>query len=234
MKERTLLLAIVLLLGLMLIPAQLFAAGNCSYPEYSNCGTALGPVTFTLTNVGFAFPYIEGDWYGFDANFTESVYVHDITTGYIGPGSYTNQSNPAFGTPTQLTMPLANVHYGDQIEFVLHVTSDPNFPQGVDYCWGMDSCYKDYNGNTQIGHVFAQNLPANDCNQGVPCVFMGFEDLPTTDGNAHSDWDYNDFEFYVYGVSINGQSAPVPEPSSVILLAGAPLAFAIRKLKNMI
>ena len=231
MKERILLFACVSLVGLILIPARLLAAGNCSYPEYSNCGTSLGPVTFTLTNVGFAFPYIEGDWYGYDANFSESVYVHDITTGYIGPGSYTNQSNPAFGTPTQLTMPLANVHYGDQIEFVLHVNNDPNFPQGVDYCWGLDSCYKDYNGNTQIGHVFAENLPAKDCNQGVPCVFMGFEDVPVKEG---SDWDYNDFEFYVYGVSINGQSYATPEPSSIILLAGAPLAFALRKLKKMI
>lgn len=238
MKQRIFLLACASLLALFLTPSDLLASG-CSYPEYTQCGTPLSPTTFTITKLNYPFAYIQADWYGFSANFTDLIYVHDLTTGAIGPMSaYSNQDNPATGTPTELVNdPFGqNFHIGDQVEFVLHVVNDPNHPGGVDYCEGLSTCYKDKdNNNNPIGHVFAE-APADYqnqhyCDQQIPCVFLGFEDIPF---NEKSDFDYNDFEVMVYGVSINGGQYAVPEPSSLILMAGAPLAFAVRKLRSLI
>jgi hypothetical protein len=212
-------------------PLGAFADGPCTFPEYTQCGTALAPVTFTLTDVGLGFPVIIGDWFGAHADFIDSVYIYDITANYIGPMSYTNQDGQEPGSPILLTDLNANIAFGDQLEFVIHVASDPNHPDGIDYCWGLDSCYKDFDGSTKIGHVFAEALPAEDCDLPLPCVFMGFEDLPNGEG---VDYDYNDFEFYVYGVTLNGpqtHQAPTPEPASIVLLAGMPLALALRKLR---
>jgi hypothetical protein len=234
------LFACLSLIALLLFPSV--ATALCSYPEYSQCGTPLSPVTFTITQVNYPFAYIQADWYGYSANFTDNIYVHDLTTGATGPmSSYNNQENPPYGTPTQLVYdPLGQqFHLGDQVEFVIHVANDPNHPGGVDYCEGLGTCYKDRdNNNNPLGHVFAENLPPANCDQQVDCVFLGFKDLPFKEGNNqnyHNDWDYNDFEVMVYGVSINGsQSVVTPEPSSIILLAGVPLAFVVRKLRILI
>ena len=48
-------------------------------------------------------------------------------------------------------------------------------------------------------------------------------DLPKQEA---SDFDYNDFKFFVYGVDA------VPEPSSLVLLGGVPLSFAVSKLRR--
>lgn len=241
MKERVLVFACVSLLGLILIPAQLFADGSCTPPEYSNCGVPLSPVTFTITQISFPWAIVQADWYGYHASFTDRIYMYDITTGYSSDlSTFTNQQNPLRGTNELNINDIQGkkFHLGDQVEFVIRDYSDPNHPGGVDYCQFSSSCYHDVdNHNTPIGHVFAENLPYNQCDQSAPCAFLGFEDLPFKEGNNQNyqnDWDYNDFEIYVYGVSINGSQSSVPEPSSIVLLAGAPLAFLIRKLRNMV
>jgi len=247
MKQRVFLSACVSLLGLLLIPSQLFADGPCTPPQYTQCGTPIEngntPYTFTLTQ-GLGFPTVHIDWYNKVANFTDSIYVHDLNTGYIGPMSYTNQSGQITGSSEFLIPFLANVHYGDSIQLVLHVANDPNHPKGIDYadsCTGLTNiCYQDMDlQNNAISHVFAENL--SNCESNGPCMFMGFEDMPFLENGNHNygaDWDYNDFMVYVYGLSctncVQGQFAnDAPEPPSIILLAGAPIAFAIRRLRKL-
>jgi hypothetical protein len=231
--------------------ANLFAdTGSCSYPEYSQCGTPIengsNQYVFKLAP-GLGFPTIVVDWYNHYANFTDSIYVHDLTTGFIGPMSYSNQGGQQAGTPDQLIPSLSNVHYGDSIQLVLHVANDPNHPGGIDYadsCTGLSNiCLQDKDlQNNAISHVFAETVSNCENQQANPCIFMGFKDLPFAENGNHNfgnDWDYNDFEVWVYGLSctncVQGQfSNEVPEPSSMILLAGFPLAFAIGRLRSLL
>jgi hypothetical protein len=59
---------------------------------------------------------------------------------------------------------------------------------------------------------------------------VGFEDIPQQEG---SDFDYNDFKMWAYGLDLSPGASTVPEPSSILLLTGAPLAFAFGKLRRL-
>src|SRR5271157_1193398 len=162
MKERVFLFACVSLLGLILIPAQLFADGLCQGPiEYSQCGTPLSPVTFTITQVSFPWAIIQADWYGHYADFKDYIYVYDITTGFSSPlSSWSNQDGQQRGAPDVLVNDISKKQFrlGDQVEFVIRVTNDPNHPGGIDYCQDKITCVKDTYHNQPLGHVFAENL----------------------------------------------------------------------------
>lgn len=211
------------LLFVALSVAPMFADGPCTFPEYSQCGTALPPVLLTVTDLGLGPVIVQGDWFGYYADFTDYTYIHDLTTGYVGPNTYTNHSGQSFGDSVQYVDQDANVAFGDVVEFVIHVANDPNHPDGVDYCFGLPFCV-----DQAVGHVFAENLSATECDLGIPCVFLGFEDLTLSE---QTDYDYNDFEIYLYGVTLNGiYSKPMvvtPEPSSIVLAGTTTLALLI-------
>ena len=153
---------------------------------------------------------------------------------YVGTDwmSYSNQ-NRTEGDTVPLNDPT-KITYGQTLELVLRVTDDPNHPTGVDYCWGLSSCQ-----DKATGRVWAVPLAANQCieNTGYDCVFVGFEDITQSE---NGDFDYNDFEFYLYGVQlcanqectsiISAENVAAPEPGTMALLAGFPFAFAIRRL----
>jgi hypothetical protein len=76
-----------------------------------------------------------------------------------------------------------------------------------------------------------RNLIQADCAPGQTgsCLFIRFEDLPKQED---SDFDYNDYKMWAYGLDLSAGVSTVPEPASVLLLTGAPLAFAFRKLRR--
>ncbi len=164
----------------------------------------------------------------YHADFTSSINAlvwRDNQLVYTGPSSPLNTDFTLY-QPFQL-VPSDQLQAGDQIEFVLHV-NDPNGAQNY-YSSELD---KNIDG---LNHVWAESLTNGQCMIFAgPCAYLGFEDLPQQEG---SDFDYNDFKAFMIGfdVSTGGAAAnPVPEPSSILLLTGAPLAFAVSKLRRFL
>jgi len=248
MRLNTILISSVVALVCAANPVKLFGDQYCGVdpaPSYQNCGVALGTATFRVEDLGLGVPLIFGIWGpkgtgDFNppyANFTDYTYIHAFPFGsygdYVGTDwiSYSNQ-NRTEGDTVLLNDP-SKITYGQTLELVLRVVDDPNHKSGVDYCWGLNTCE-----DKTTGHVWAVPLPANQCieNTGYDCVFVGFEDITQSE---NGDFDYNDFEFYLYGVqlcanqectSVISAEGNVPEPSTILLLAGTPLAIAIRTL----
>ncbi len=221
-----------ILLALAAIPSQLHADAFCSGPapyQYQSCGTEASPNNFTVNGFGFGVNMI---FNGYHADFSSSVSAlvfRDSTLVYTGASSPLNTEMHQYQIVN--LVPAAEIKPGDQIELVYHV-NDPNGPQ--DYY--SSELNKNIDG---ANHLWAQPLSNGQCLiVAGPCTYVGFEDVPVGEG---ADFDYNDFSAWIFGMHIdNGDSgdpgigsAAVPEPSSIVLLAGAPVAFVLRKLRRL-
>ena len=164
----------------------------------------------------------------YHADFASDIQARVFRDGnlvYTGDPTLTNQQLTRY---QQFTLVPKNVlQPGDQIEFLLNVT-DPNGDQTY------YSRQEDFGLNADgLNHTWATNLNQGFCDilRIDPCIFVGFEDLPVQEG---SDFDYNDFRAWLYGVTFStSNSEAVPEPSSLLLMSGVPVAFALRKLRGL-
>lgn len=232
MKLRNSVCTCCILLALSAIPSQLRADAFCSAPapyQYQSCGTEAPTNNFTVNGLGFGVNMI---FNGYHADFSSSVSAlvfRDNTLVYTGASSPLNTEMHQYQFVN--LVPAGDVQPGDQIELVYHV-NDPNGPQ--DYY--SSELNKNIDG---ANHVWAQSLSNGQCLIiAGPCTYVGFEDLPVGEG---TDFDYNDFMAWIFGMHIdNGNNeglsngnAVVPEPSSIVLLAGAPVAFALKRLRRL-
>ncbi len=218
-----------MLLALAAIPSQLRADSFCSDPppyQYQSCGVIAPTNTFTANVLGFG---VNMFFYGYHADFSSSINAlvfRDSTLVYTGASSPLNTEMHEFQFFN--LVPADELQTGDQIELVLHV----NDPNGVQNYYSSELS-KNIDG---VNHTWAQALTSGQCIiVGGPCTFVGFEDLPVQEG---SDFDYNDFMALIFGMHINtGDVASVnsvPEPSAILLLTGAPLAFALSRLRRFL
>jgi hypothetical protein len=215
--------------ALVAVPSPLFADSHCFDPppfQYQSCGSVAPEETFTVNSAGLQNG-VFGVFEGFSANFADSVYALQFRNGSQIAQSLETATNQVLVKDTVLPFfTAAQLQSGDQIEFVLDVQNDPN---GRDFLYSNELT-KNKDG---LNHMWGESLTgAVNCAPGQPttCAYVGFEDLPSSE---HTDWDYNDFEMWVYGADISpGAKSGVPEPSSLLLLTGAPLAGALRILRN--
>jgi len=230
MRRHILLCSFAALLGLTLVPSLLWADAFCSEGppyQYQSCGIVAAGNTFTVNQAG-PLAGVYGVFEGYHADFASSVYaiLYDPMGRMIAqsPESLSNQ-DLIFNQLLPFFSPL-QVQVGDTVEFVLHDKTDPN-GQALYFSQRYQQLNPDH-----LNHTWAENLDRSDCPplHVTTCLFMGFEDIPLQEG---SDFDYNDFKMWVYGVDLSpGASSPIPEPSAIILLIGAPLAFAFGKLRR--
>jgi hypothetical protein len=225
MKLRSFALVCCLFLALTSIPTQLLADSFCesdhSIYQYQPCGTVASANLFTANDLGISNGVV-GDFQGYHADFSSDVYAivwNGNQMVYKGDPSPLNTQLSQFETFT--LVPGGIMQAGYQVELVLTVNDDN----------GVKTYYSQHlNQNSDgLNHVWATSMTQNQCdpNMSGPCVFTGFEDLPMQEG---SDWDYNDFKMWLYGVD----ASPIPEPSSFILLMGAPIAFLVIKFRNLL
>ena len=230
MKLRILLSSCAALFALTITPSRLLADQFCMDGppyQYQSCGVVAPTNVFTVNATGVS----EGvfiRFYGFHADFSDRIGARVFRGGqlvYTGPPSLSNQVLN-INQPYSLVVPsLFQLQAGDEIELVEYV-ADPNgaqiyYSRALDFGLNLDG----------VNHVWAENLNQFQCSpsESGPCVYVGFEDLPRQEGG---DYDYNDFEAWLYGVDLSAGATSVPEPSSILLLAGAPLAFAFGKLRR--
>jgi len=223
------------LFALMTIPSSLRADAYCYTDpapyQYQQCGTWAPPHTFTVNETGLSGG-VYGVFEGYHADFADSILAQVIRNQIVVYTSRETPSNKELQVNQTIPLIPANVlQPGDQVNFVLDV-NDPNGQQ----------LYFSYFLNSNIdgqNHVWASQMSADQCAPGQQgsCLYLGFKDLYCIP-NGFCEWgkdpsepDYNDFKMWVYGLDM--QSVPVPEPSSLLLLTGAPLAFAVRKLRNL-
>jgi Domain of unknown function (DUF4114) len=215
---------------LAVLPAQVFADSFCGNPapyQYQECGTVAAANTFTVNSNGL-ITGVTMFFGGYHADFSSSINALVWRNGelvYTGADTPTNQSLTLYQR-FQL-VPSAELQAGDQIEFVLHV-NDPN----GEHDFYSAQLNKNMDG---LNHVWAQTLTNGQCMLFAgPCAYLGFEDLPPSE---QGDFDYNDFMAFVVGLDVqtgNNPASPVPEPSPILLLTGAPLAFVVSKLRRLL
>jgi hypothetical protein len=228
-KSRFLLLCC--LVAFAALPARVFADAFCADPppyQYQSCGVVADTNTFTVNSDGL-ISGINMRFGTYHADFSSSINAlvwRGDQLVYTGPNTALNTDMHTY--QYFRLVPNSVLQAGDQIEFVLHV-NDPNGNQ--DYY--SSELGKNIDG---LNHVWAEPLTNGLCViVAGPCTYLGFEDVPQQEG---SDFDYNDFRAWIFGMSISNGSEnaanPVPEPSPIFLIAGAPLAFAVRKLRSLL
>jgi hypothetical protein len=229
MKLRILLSSCAALIALTILPSRLLADPFCidgpPY-QYQSCGVVAPTNVFTVNATGVA-DGVFIRFYGFHADFSDRIGANVFRDGqlvYTGQPSLSNQVLNFNQGYTLIVPSLFQLQSGDEIELVEYV-ADPNgvrtyYSRAQDFGMNLDG----------VNHVWAENLNQFQCSpsQSGSCVFVGLEDLPRQEG---SDYDYNDFEAWLYGVDLAGASS-APEPSSILLLTGTPLAFAFGKFRR--
>jgi len=232
MKARVVVYACGLVLALSAVPSKLYADQFCQTDpapyQYQFCGLWSFPNVFKVNSSGTTNG-VYGAFEGFHADFASSVYANLYRGGNLIATSAESSTNQQLQVNQILPFfPGMLLQAGDEIELVLHNQTDPN---------GQQFFYsKNYlNNSDKLNHTWAIPLPANQCGpvQTGNCVFTGFEDIPLGENeNDPTEPDYNDFKMWLYGVDLSQASAPTPEPSSLLLLTGAPLAYLVRKLRD--
>ena len=225
------------LLVLMTIPLSLHADQFCfSDPapyQYQSCGSFAPANVFNVNSTGLSGG-VYGVFEGYHADFTDSVVAQVVRNQVVIYTGYESPTNKQLQAGQEIPLIPADVlQAGDQVNFVL-IARDVNGLQLYDSYYLNDNIDKN-------NHTWAESLQQDQCapgNQGN-CVFVGFEDEYCISGglcewgNGKDEPDYNDFKMWVYGLDAQQRVNAVPEPSSLLLLTGAPLAFAFRKLRNL-
>jgi hypothetical protein len=164
---------------------------------YGSIGT---PIT-TNTDLVVTGPISIAYYYGFSAADTDMLYIRDVTTNsWVAQNFFDNQT-----TAVSATQALSGVHLGDELEFELYNQST--------HTWLTSNPASDP-GDHGVSHAYVTTYSANphasDYIAGIPAgIFVGMEDLGAGQG---SDYDYNDDQYVVTGVS------STPEPGSLFLL----------------
>jgi Domain of unknown function (DUF4114) len=219
-----------LLLALSAASSNLYADAFCSEGppfQYQACGTVATGNVFTVNATGAASG-VNGFFEGFHADFGSSVYALLFRDGNQIARTRNSATNQNLAVDQKLeffsNLGIVPPHVGDTVEFVLDDQTDPNGEQ-LFYSQRYATLNSDH-----LNHTWAENLSGANCapGQGSTCLFIGFEDIPQQEG---SDFDYNDFKMWAYGLDLSTQATQLPEPSSLVLLTGAPLAFVVRKLR---
>ncbi len=137
-------------------------------------------------------------FYGFHADLRDSVSARVFRDGqlvYTGLPSPSNQ-DMNYNQPYTL-VPADQLQAGDEIELVEHVLDPPGIRS---YYSRLQDLGMNFDG---VNHVWAENLLSEvycSLSEQTPCVYVGFEELPQQEG---SDYDYNDFEAWLYGVDFS-------------------------------
>lgn len=197
MKLRIFLSACAAFIALTILPAHLLADSFCSDGppfQYQPCGVVAPTNVFTVNDIGLS----EGvfiRFYSSHADFSDRISARVFRGGqlvYTGPPSPSNQ-DMNYNQPFTL-VPPDQLRPGDEIELVEYVADS----HGIRSYY---SRFQDFGLNLDgVNHVWAENLlPDFYCSpsEHPPCVYLGFEELPQQEG---SDYDYNDFETWLYGV----------------------------------
>ena len=200
--------------------------------QYQHCGTFAPANIFNVNSSGLSSG-VYGVFEGYHADFADSVLAQVIRHQQVVYTGYESLSNKQLQPGDVIPLiPAGELQPGDQVNFVLDA-KDVNGEQ----------LYFSYYLNSNIdknNHTWAESLPQNQCAPGQSgnCLFVGFEDEYCITGglcewgNSKNEPDYNDFKMWVYGLDLGSYQAP--EPSSLVLLSGASLAFAIRKLRRFL
>lgn len=229
MKLRSFALACSFLFVITSLSTQAVADAFCSDPapyQYQNCGVVAPENTFTANVLGLGINML---FYGYHADFSSSINAlvfRNSTLVYTGPDTPLNTAMHQWQFFN--LVPRDELQSGDQIELVLHV-NDPNGNQ--DYY--SSELSKNIDG---LNHTWAESLTNGQRLIVVArCTFVGFEDLPMQED---SDFDYNDFKAFIFGMHVDSADVAstnsVPEPSSIVLLSGVPVAFLARKLRHLL
>ncbi len=230
MKLR-ILFSLCCLAALAALSSQAFADAFCADPppyQYQNCGVEAPSNAFTVNSTGLVTG-ITMLFGGYHADFSSSMSALVWRNGQLVYQGSDSLLNTQMATYQYFNLvPKNELEAGDQIEFVLTV-NDPNGVQKY-YSSELD---KNSDG---MNHLWAESLSNGQCMVTAgQCAYIGFEDLPVQEG---SDFDYNDFKAWIFGANIStpsqGQDSPVPEPSSILLLTGAPLAFVLKRFRRFL
>lgn len=222
----------VCLLALVAIPSSLHADQWCSDPapyQYQACGSFAPAGVFDVNSSGLSGG-VYGVFEGFHADFSDSIVAQVVRNNVVVYSGYESPTNQQLKQGDVIPLiPAGELQAGDQVNFVF-ISRDVNGLQ----------LYNSYYLSSNIdknNHTWAESLQENQCAPGQQgaCTFVGFEDEYCINGglcewgNSKNEADYNDFKMWVYGLDYT----PVPEPSSLLLVTGAPLVFALRKLRNL-
>jgi hypothetical protein len=221
-------------LGAVFAVSALFMASTVASADaipYPNTGTIItGPNSlFALGTVNSPMYF-----YGVNAGGTDYIDVFDVTSKTDSGWIFDNQTTTI---GTKITMPTTA---GDTLVIEIWNSTNGGFfysdgaaPAGTytcdalggSSCAGSDGAPTDNQDHTYFTAYSGGNIGTST---GVgPGVYVGAEDL----AQGHSDWDYNDDQFVLTGVTTN----LVPEPNSLMLLGtgllgGAGLLFRRRKV----
>ena len=237
MKRPGLFFFFLSLLAFVTIPSSLHADQFCSSDpapyQYQSCGS-FAPRNFFDVNSSGLSNGVYGVFEGYHADFTDSIIAQVVRNRVVVYTGYESPSNKQLQVGDTIPLIPANVlQPGDQVNFVLNAR-DVNGEQ-------LYFSYYLFSNIDKQNHTWATQLPANECAPGQQgsCLFVGFEDEYCITGglcewgNSKDEPDYNDFKLWVYGLDLQQNLNEVPEPSSLLLLTGAPLVFALRKLRNL-
>jgi len=220
-------------LAFVTTPSSLYADSFCSTDpapyQYQSCGSFAPGNSFDVNSSGLSNG-VYAVFQGAHADFADAVIAQVIRNQIVVYTGYESLSNKQLQEGQEIPLIPADVlQPGDQVGFVLDA-KDVNGEQ-LYFSYYYQISNKDHQ-----NHTWASQLSADQCAPGQQgsCLFLGFEDeFCKTNGfcewgNDPTEADYNDFKMWVYGIDLQ----PVPEPSSIVLLAGAPLAFVFRKFRN--
>jgi hypothetical protein len=235
MKRCAILCFSAFLFAAVAIPPRLYADAFCAVDpapyQYQNCGSFAPGNNFGVNSDGLNNG-VYAVFQGSHADFADAVIAQVIRNQVVVYTGYESLSNKQLQEGQEIPLiPAGELQAGDQIGFVFDA-KDVNGEQLY------FSYYYEISNPDHQNHTWASQLSADQCAPGHQgsCLFLGFEDEFCKSGglcewgNDSTEADYNDFKMWVYGIDLQ----PVPEPSSLVLLAGAPLAFAVRKLRNFL